>query len=574
MNPLIQGLFNEFRKSEELQTLGESDAFELFCANLVLRDELLGQVEGTDLLLDSATIGVDIAVLEVNGQIVWDPGDVIELCGSTGQIDVTLHLLQAKRSASISGPDLLNFGHVAIRVLDNDPGLAQFTQLSGVAQALRSIFDDYAGRLRSLPAVSLTFATTASSVSVVDSQVLDKVASVQQRIDALDYVGLVTFDVLGADRLHQAWIKKNKANEVEIQLEKQVNLPKMPGIDQAILGVVSIRELLKLVQDDEGSLDERVFYDNVRGFKGHDNPVNKQILDTLATSGRELLPVLNNGVTVVAASYAPKPGDSVAISGFQVVNGCQTSHCLYLSQEVLATALDTVFVPIRLVVTNDEDVATRIIRATNSQTEVGENDLVALTKFQRKLEDYYRLDPKDVKLTYERRSGQFYGKDVTKTRLVTIGDQMRAVSAIFLSLPHVAARYTQRLYGDVGEAIFREDHQLLPYISSAFAAYRLENAFRAGLDPSFKPARYHILMAAMWGVAGGPLAKLNSHAANDQSDVIIAALKSPNHVDLFRAAAARIIDVAGGQMPTRDRLKRQQFTQDLARSLGRSVRDE
>jgi hypothetical protein len=52
-----------------------------------------------------------------------------------------------------------------------------------------------------------------------------------------------------------------------------------------------------------------------------------------------------------------------------------------------------------------------------------ENDLVALTKFHRQLEDYYRLDPEDVKLAYERRSGQFYAAAVTKTRVVTISDQ-------------------------------------------------------------------------------------------------------------------------------------------------------
>ena len=103
-----------------------------------------------------------------------------------------------------------------------------------------------------------------------------------------------------------------------------------------------------------------------------------------------MLPVLNNGVTIVAGSYTPKPGDAVAISSYQIVNGCQTSHCLYLSQDVMANLLDEIYVPLRLVVTSDEEVATRIIRATNSQTEVQENDLLALSKFQKKLEDFYR----------------------------------------------------------------------------------------------------------------------------------------------------------------------------------------
>jgi hypothetical protein len=140
-------------------------------------------------------------------------------------------------------------------------------------------------------------------------------------------------------------------------------------------------------------------------------------------------------------------------------------------------------------VTGDEDVATRIIQATNSQTEVKEGDLVALTKFQKRLEDFYRLDPNDVNLTYERRSGQFYNKDVTKARVVTISDQIRAVSAMFLDLPNLAARYATRLYGEVGNSIFLDEHKLLPYVASAFAAYRLENAFRTGLDSTYKRSR-------------------------------------------------------------------------------------
>jgi hypothetical protein len=132
----------------------------------------------------------------------------------------------------------------------------------------------------------------------------------------------------------------------------------------------------------------------------------------------------------------------------------------------------------------------RIIRATNSQTPVTENDLVALTRFQKQLEDFYRLDSADVTLTYERRPGHFFDKNVTKTRVVTIFDQMRSLSSVFLDLPHSAARYAHRLYSEMGEAIFRTDHVLLPYVASAFASYGLENAFRTGLDTKYKSARY------------------------------------------------------------------------------------
>ncbi|GAA4510822.1 AIPR family protein [Actinoallomurus oryzae] len=568
MNPLIQGLFNKFKESEELQRVNDDDAFELFSASLMLPDNLLAQAEKTDFLLDAGTVGIDIVALEINEQLAWDVSDVREICEAAGKIDASIYFIQAKRSTSIKSADILAFGSTVQRFLRND-GFPEFPRLQELASALGVVFSDYAAILKSPPSVYLHFSTSAPKAATDDPIVAQRAEEVANGIRDLGFVGRVNMEVIGADDLHDAWIRKNHANEVELQLEKQVNLPKMPGVDQAILGVVSVAELLKLVQADDGTLDERVFYDNVRGFKGEENPVNRQIINTLTSQERDLLPVLNNGVTVVASSYTPKPGDAVAVSGFQVVNGCQTSHCLHLSRESLGDAVMSVFVPIRLVVTQDEEVATRIIRATNSQTAVQENDLVALTKFQKKLEDYYKLDPADVKLIYERRSGQFYSAEVTKTRIVTVSDQLRSISAVFLDNPHSAARYTARLYDAVGTSIFQEEHKLLPYVASAFAAYRIENAFRTGLDPIFKPARYHILMACKYQILGGPSARLNSPKCEEQSAAIIQALKQPEQVAMFRAAAESVVAAAGGTMPTSDRLKRQQFTQELISLLMR-----
>ena len=100
MNPLIQGLFKEFRRTQELDKIKDSDAFELFTASLVLSEELLSQAQMTDLLLDVAAIGIDIAILEINGQLAWDSEDVHEVCGPSSKIDVSVHFIQAKQSAT------------------------------------------------------------------------------------------------------------------------------------------------------------------------------------------------------------------------------------------------------------------------------------------------------------------------------------------------------------------------------------------------------------------------------------------------------------------------------------------
>jgi hypothetical protein len=70
-------------------------------------------------------------------------------------------------------------------------------------------------------------------------------------------------------------------------------------------------------------------------------------------------------------------------------------------------------------------------------------------------------------------------------------------------------------------------------------------------------------MAYKYQALGDRSAPLNSAKCEAQSETVIATLKKPDQVSLFRVAAQAVVDVAGGKMPSSDRLKPQQFTQEL-----------
>ena len=434
VDPLITGLFSSFRKVEELEGLNDDDAFELFAAYLVLPNGVIDQQVITDLLLDKGTPGVDTIIIDVNGQVVIDDDDVKDICDPSSKIDVTVSLIQAKRSAAVDSAQILGFGDMASRFLQNQD-LGTYPLLNERARALQLIFQDYAAKLKNRPTVNLYYVTSAPDSSLAETQVTLRAESVRDQVSALSFVGEVRVECIGATGLHHLWTLRSNRNEIDLEFHKQLNLPEMPGVRQAILGVVSAAQLVKLVRDRDGNLNERVFYDNVRGFQGSDNAVNAAILATLRSQDRSLVPVLNNGVTVVARSYSPKPGDTFAIADYQIVNGCQTSHCISFAYEELGELAERVYLPLRLVVTDDEEVANRIVQATNSQTPVTETDLVGLTRFQKRLEDAYKADIEQVGLTYERRPGQFFDKPVIKTRLISIIDQMRSVLLGISGLP-------------------------------------------------------------------------------------------------------------------------------------------
>ncbi len=143
------------------------------------------------------------------------------------------------------------------------------------------------------------------------------------------------------------------------------------------------------------------------------------------------------------------------------------------------------------------DVKNQIIKATNRQTEVTEDQLFALSDFPKKLEVYFPTFDGHKKLYYERRSRQYnVMSDIEKVRVINMTTLVRAFASFFLDLPHRTSRNYKLLLKTIGTDIFNKEHKLEMYYLAAYAHYRLEYLFRNQvLPPELKPARYHLLMA-------------------------------------------------------------------------------
>jgi hypothetical protein len=110
------------------------------------------------------------------------------------------------------------------------------------------------------------------------------------------------------------------------------------------------------------------------------NAVNLKIEETLKSDNPHLFSVLNNGVTIVANEIKIS-GDKCTLFDFQIVNGCQTSNILY--QNRILDTLSNMNIPIKLIVTTDDDIKSKITVSTNSQTAVKKEQLSAMTDFQK-----------------------------------------------------------------------------------------------------------------------------------------------------------------------------------------------
>lgn len=122
----------------------------------------------------------------------------------------------------------------------------------------------------------------------------------------------------------------------------------------------------------------RLFARNVRGFLGGNKRVNKAIAESLTSAPKDFW-FLNNGITIVGTDYtrfSPAGKPSVKVERPQVINGQQTTRVLAEHD------CDGASVLVRIMTIEGagdgehlEDVVSRVVEATNSQSAVSASDL-------------------------------------------------------------------------------------------------------------------------------------------------------------------------------------------------------
>ena len=110
-----------------------------------------------------------------------------------------------------------------------------------------------------------------------------------------------------------------------------------------------------------------------------------------------------------------------------------------------------------------------IIKATNWQTQIKEEQLFALQQSPKNLEAYFASYPPGHRLYFERRSRQYDGLSIEKTRVVTFDGMIRAFAAMFLNEPHRTTRNYKAIKTKIGTDIFAKDQRMEPYYVSALA---------------------------------------------------------------------------------------------------------
>lgn len=559
LDQITRALVDEFLSEAGMPSRDASSDFERFVAYVVVSPYIDAAIAYESVMTGAGNdTGLDAVAILVNGELVTDP-DEIEVYASSGTtLDVNYIFAQAETATSFSTSKV---GQIAYGVKDffaETPTLTRNETISASAEVSQKILQNARLFRNGNPACSVHYATAGRWME--DSDLLARFQSAKNDIDELNLFSKVSFAPLDARELQRRYQELRSGVEKEFTFQNRIALPDISKVSESHLGYLTASDLLRLLADDDDNLMPTVFYENVRDYQGEGSPVNAEIARTLTSERRSQFPLMNNGVTIIAKSVR-QTGTKFSIRDFQVVNGCQTSNVLWRHREHLDA---DVLVPLRLISTEDEDVIVDIIRATNRQTEVKEEQFFATSDYLKQLEMFFESTPVERRLYLERRSKQHANSPIERTRVVPFNSLVRAFASLVLSEPHRATRNYKQVLERIPADILSPDHKPSLYLAAASSLYRLEFLFRNGvLDRRFSSAKYHLLLASRLLLRPGTVPPPNGKAAEGWAKTLIDVYWNPAEAEkVFRKAAEDIDQLAGGDL-SRDRIRTLPFTEQV-----------
>lgn len=568
MDAITKAQLAEFSKAYQVDELPEEQQFEHFCAFLTLRRHHSRTFDTMEIAVGGGgDTSIDSVAIIVNGALVNDVDDIIELAERNGYIEANFIFVQADRGASFEIGKIGNFGFGVEDFFKTQPALNRNEKIQDAAAIALAIFER-GNLIRNKPSCRLYYVTTGTWMD--DQNLVARRDGIVADLQATNLFGPIEFLCYGANEVHRFYNQTKTAVTREFSFTDHTEIPAIEGVAQAYLGHISAREFVQIISDDSGDdILGSIFDENVRDWQDY-NQVNREIRETLQSGKHARFVLMNNGVTIITRDLT-QLGSKFRIEDFQIVNGCQTSHVIF---DQRAGDLDSVSIPLRLISTQDEDVIESITRATNRQTELKPEQLYALTDFAKELEQYFVAVLEPEQLYYERRDCQYDRfPNIEKTRIVTPQSLIRAFGGMFLDEPTRVTRNYKAIRDLVGEKIFSQGHRLEPYYVAAFASYRLEFLFRnQKLASEFKAARYHILMVLRYLINSEGLPRMNSLEMERRCKEITDVLRDTNKADDLLAEAAgivkKVVTEVLGETFERDNIRTEPTKEALLQKFG------
>jgi hypothetical protein len=560
MHRIVKAHLDSYVKSYGLEAEDEASQFEKFVNYSVVATHSPTQFEIDDVTTGPSDDGIDGVAIVIDEEITVSLEDAQKTFASSKRNhDVDVIFIQAKRSDSFDLGDFLKFKEAILRFVMQDPYISTDDVLTNARQIFNVVLDEVPKIRNGRPSLTARFVTTGL---YRQPQALE--TALRDFIVQLGELGLFAeTDVKFVDRdeLTGMWVSTYSGIDAKLELFSSAALPTIAGIDEAYLGVVRASDFVNnLLVSPDGNLRTQVFEENVRSYLGPENPVNHAISSTLQSGlSASRFPVLNNGITIVSPDVKLQ-GTTLFLSNFQIVNGCQTSNVLFQHREQLGD----IMVNVKVVETQNEDVFSELVRATNSQSKIEDTQFLSLRPVIKRVEQYFRTYEAEGGLYFERRDRQYVGQDIPATRIYSLHDAAKCVTAMYCNRPELAGRYPKQMYAELTETLFAEDTKEIVFYSACLTLYRFSLLVSNSTIPqNMKRFKWHMLPLVRAILCGGKTnEQLNSRQGEKAAQTIIEVMAQ--HGTAATEVFTKVVTICQnlGEV-TPDRLKRQAILQEM-----------
>ena len=455
---LVSGAFEEYKKNISKDVVDESNMFEVFAVDSILKDYDLAYSEIIDGITGGGGDGgIDATYMFVNGELISEDTD---LSPYKKDIGIEIIIFQSKNSSS--------FKESAIDKLSSS-----FNDLLNLSKNLDDLFtvynykiiykfnifrDVYKKLARKFPTMEFRIYYVTNCPEMPHDNVFRKANRLEEDIKEKYFSGSDTSFIFVDAKYLLENIRRNQKTTLSL---KYIGTPLISPFGEAYICLVNIKNYVDFITDDKGRLRKSIFEANVRDYQGN-SQVNEQIRETLTINNKDDFWWLNNGITMLSTK-ALIADNSLLVENPQIVNGLQTSTELSTYAKKANIDSDNRNILVRVVKTSDDDRRNRIIKATNSQTNMPYASLRATDKIHSDIEDHFNANG----LYYDRRKNFYKNEGKSARDIVSISSLAQSVISTILLRPNDArGRPTTLLKDDENyKAIFSDSYPLDMYLN-------------------------------------------------------------------------------------------------------------
>ncbi|MFB0612204.1 AIPR family protein [Aurantiacibacter poecillastricola] len=458
-------------KSAQAADWPDDQYFELYAAQNIVAAEAITSSELEDGRLGAGRDGgIDALYVFVDGHLVKDDTDPSDF---KRRPEFVLHLIQAKRETSFtekaadkfvsSAKNLLNLG-AEIETAKNNKLYQKV-----LIEKLNKFRDLYLGLAGKNPDIEFKYYyVTRGETDDIDDAVRLRTDEIAEEIYSSFPDAKFSFEFIGAKELLEL-TRRRPAEELELSITEH-----LAADPKGFIALARLDSYNRFMRDKDGGRLGHLFDDNVRAYQ-NSVEVNKNIAISLRNPDEVDFWYLNNGITILCEN-AVVPGKRIKITDPQIINGLQTSFEILRFFDEEPDRDDDRHVLVKVLPSASPAARDRVIKATNSQTNVPPASLRASDNIHLDIEDALRNDG----FFYDRRKNLYRNEGKPRDKIIGISELAQAVMATMLARPNDArARPSNLIKSDTEyKKLFNRKYNLKMYSTVAAVRKLVEEWFR------------------------------------------------------------------------------------------------